>query len=196
MSKERSELHLWHDYDALLGDKTIYIGSGKVSADGESGVDELLSERVIKNLHILDKRTHDQGIFIKLNCVGGDVHHGLAIHDAIKECKNHVTITTYGTASSMGSIILQAGDTRIMTKHASLMLHPISACLSGSIYEIEKQLEAIKQDYKDMLNIYIKKIKQAKSRFSMNQLEDKMRFHWEMRGKEAIEFGLCDKVLE
>jgi ATP-dependent protease ClpP protease subunit len=106
--------------------RIIYIGSGSYTEDGEeSGVDGRLASNVIKALSVLDHLfvAEDKPITIQLNCVGGDYLHGMAIYDAICECKNHVTIKAYGNAHSMGSVIFQAGDERIISPNGRLMIH-------------------------------------------------------------------------
>lgn len=62
-------------------------------------------------------------IFIRLNSPGGSVVDGMAIFDAVSNLSNHVTITVFGEAQSMGAIILQAADLRLMSPNATLMLH-------------------------------------------------------------------------
>jgi ATP-dependent protease ClpP protease subunit len=114
------------DYDIYLPTRTIYMGSVSSDESGsEIGVNHLLAERCIKTLHILDTQapSGDKPITIIMNNMGGDVSHGMAIYDAIKDCKNHVTIKVYGSAMSMGSIILQAADRRVMSKNSRVMIH-------------------------------------------------------------------------
>jgi ATP-dependent Clp protease protease subunit len=196
MSREKSELSLWHDYDILPGDKTIYIGSQSRDETGEAGVDFKLAERVIKNLHILDKRLTDNPITIKMNNPGGDVYHGMAIYDAIKCCQNDVRIIAYGYLMSMGSVIFQAADERIMSPNARMMIHHPYTAFEGNISDINKQAEELKTLDTIVKDIYMKKIKEIKPRFTMKQLEDKMQYDWFIDPKEAISLGLCDRVLE
>ena len=84
-----------------------------------------MAERAIKALHILDSTapTGDKPITVIMNNPGGDEYHGMAIYDAIKSCKNHVTIVVFGMAMSMGSIILQAADKRVMSANSRVMIH-------------------------------------------------------------------------
>ena len=196
MSRERSELALWHEYDILPGDRTIYIGSKSSDETGESGVDYLLAEKVIKNLHILDKRMSDIPITIKMNNPGGDVYHGLAIYDAIKSCRNDVTIIAYGYVMSMGSVILQAADTRIMSPHTRMMIHHGEGITSGHMLDVQKQADEFKELNFIINDIYLSRIKEKKPRFTMKQLEDKMKFDWYLNAKEAVALGLCDAILE
>jgi ATP-dependent protease ClpP protease subunit len=104
------------------------MGSVHYLEDGESGTDHAMAETVIKALHILDNqdtssKKGEKPINIIMNNIGGDEYHGMAIFDAIENCKNHVTIRVHGHAMSMGSIILQAADERVMTKNSKIMIH-------------------------------------------------------------------------
>ena len=126
---KKDDIDHFMDNDIYLPTRTIYMGS--VSSDecsSESGVDHVMAERVTKTLHILDTydadaRKGEKPISIIMNNPGGDVIHGMGIYDTISNCKNHVTIKVVGHAMSMGSIILQAADKRIMTKNSLIMIH-------------------------------------------------------------------------
>jgi len=161
---------------------------------GESGVDYAMAERVIKNLHFLDRSEGE--ITIIMNNIGGDVYHGMAIFDAIKACENEVTIIAYGHAMSMGSVIMQAADTRIMTPNARMMLHYGYGGHNDHLKNLYKHIDELKKLDKIINQIYLEKIKEKKPRFTMKQLEEKMNFDWFLDAKESIEFGLCDKILE
>lgn len=134
---KKDDVDQFMDNDIYLPTRTIYMGSATTYEDGdESGVDHLMAERMIKCLHILDTydaeaRRGEKPIVIIMNNVGGEVLHGMAIYDAIRNCKNHVTIKVYGHAMSMGSIILQAADKRVMSKNSQVMIHYGSLSLSG-----------------------------------------------------------------
>lgn len=128
MSNKKDDIDQFMDNGIYLPTRTIYMGSSYYLEDDESGVDFDMAERVIKAIHILDNQNNDakQGnspITILMNNVGGDIYHGLAIYDAIANCKNHVTVKVYGHAMSMGSWILQAADQRIMSKNSKIMIH-------------------------------------------------------------------------
>lgn len=71
----------------------------------------------------LDLLTGDKPVTIKLHTSGGDYYAGYAMYDAIRKFPGHVTIIATGQAMSMGPIILQAADTRIVTVNTTIMLH-------------------------------------------------------------------------
>lgn len=129
MTKKLSndEIDKFFDYGLDLTNRTIYLGCAaydEEQGDG-NGVDFLMAEKFIKALHILDKQAPlgDKPITIIANNPGGSWYHGMAMFGAIKSCKNHVTIKMYGHAMSMGSIIPQAADERLIDPYARFMIH-------------------------------------------------------------------------
>jgi len=125
---KKDDIDQFMDNDIYIPTRTIYMGSVFATEDGESGTDHAMAESVIKALHILDNqddhsRKGNRPINIIMNNIGGDEYHGMAIFDAIQNCKNHITIRVHGHAMSMGSIILQAADERVMTRNSRIMIH-------------------------------------------------------------------------
>jgi ATP-dependent Clp protease, protease subunit len=62
-------------------------------------------------------------IFIELMSHGGDAMVALAFYDKIRSVKGKVTIHARGIVASAAVIILAAGDERIMSKNAWVMVH-------------------------------------------------------------------------
>jgi ATP-dependent Clp endopeptidase proteolytic subunit ClpP len=114
----------WFDLNLDVETRTIYMGSmGKDPEGAESGVDNVMSEYFIKGMHILESRSPDKEITILMNNPGGEWYHGMAIYDAIKHSTCHCAIKVYGHAMSMGSLILQAADRRILMPNSRMMIH-------------------------------------------------------------------------
>lgn len=68
----------------------------------------------------------DAPILVRLNTPGGDEVGGLAIVDFIRAANNagaRIDTLALGQASSMGSVLLQAGKTRLVSKHAVVLIH-------------------------------------------------------------------------
>jgi len=135
----RDDIMYFMDEGLYIPTRTIYIGSTSIEEGEESGVDYLMAEKAIKALHILDSSAAEQPITIILNNPGGDVVHGLAIYDAIRHCRNHVTIKVYGHAMSMGAIILQAADERLMSENSVMMLHYGTNSVDGHTKNVERR---------------------------------------------------------
>jgi len=184
------------DEDLYIPTRTMYMGSTGTDGDGsESGVDYLMAERVIKGLHILDTSAADMPITIIMNNIGGDVVHGMAIYDAVKHCRNHVTIKVYGHAMSMGSIILQAADERLMSENSVIMLHYGSNAVSGHAKDVERQVEWNKKSMEWDEKMFLAKIKQVKPKFKMEQVKELLKHDKYLNAVEALELGLIDGII-
>lgn len=198
MSKRLSkdDIDRFHDYSLYVPTRTIYMGSESVSDDlsTESGVDATMAERQIKNLHILDA-INSEPIVIIMNNPGGDVNHGLAIYDAIRACKSHITIKVFGHAMSMGSIILQAADDRIMSPNSSQMIHYGALGVEKEAKTVYKVVDEFKRIDKWMEKMYLKKIHEKQPQFSLSRLKGMLNNDTFLTAEQSIEMGLADKVL-
>lgn len=192
----RDDVDKFHDYSLYIPTRTIYMGSEHISDEdfSESGVEATMAERQIKNLHILDTINNDP-IIIIMNNPGGDVNHGLAIYDAIKTCKSHITIKVFGHAMSMGSIILQAADERIMSPMSSQMIHYGAVGIDKEAKTVYKIVDEYKRIDKWMEKMYLDKIKEKQPHFSLNRLKGMLSHDTFLTAQQSVELGLADKVL-
>jgi len=196
----RDDVDKFFDYGINIPTRTIYIGSSSYvgeKADEESGVDHDMTEKAIKAIHLLDThgRSGDKPFTIIMNNPGGDWYHGMAIYDAIKTSKNHITIKVFGHAMSMGSIILQAGDERIMAPNSSLMIHYGTDGGDGHSKNFQKWAKQGAKINKIMETILLESIREKHPRFSHAKLEEMLNFDTFFSATEAVELGLTDKVL-
>lgn len=196
MSKRlnRDDIDKFHDYGIYIPKRTVYVGS--IEADiqhGESGTDAALAEFTIKNLLILEAMSAEP-ITVIMNNFGGDETHGLAIYDAIKQCKSHVTIQVLGSAESMGSIILQAADERIMSPTSIQMLHYGEWSFSGHAKTGSKHAAQADKMNDWMEQMYLDKIKLKHPDFTLNRLKKMLDHDTFLSATEAVELGLADKV--
>lgn len=87
---------------------------------GESWWEESVSaSSFVREINALDV----DAITVRINSFGGSVPDGLAIYNAIKRHKAHVTTAVDGIAFSCASLIAMAGDTVEMAENAMLMIH-------------------------------------------------------------------------
>lgn len=155
----RDDIDKFFEFDIDLSTKTMYLGSIMTDWEGyESGVDHNMAERVIKSLHILDRTKKDQPIIIKANNPGGSWYHGMAIFDAIAACESPVHMEMFGYAMSMGSIIPQAADKRIIAPNARFMIHYGYDGGYGHSKNFEKWADEGKRVNLRMENIYLDKM--------------------------------------
>lgn len=196
MSKRvnRDDIDKFHDYSLYIPARTIYMGSESIDDSVESGVDANMAARQIKNLHILDTLS-DEPITIVMNNPGGDVNHGLAIYDAIKACRSRVIVKVFGHAMSMGSVILQAADERIMSPNASQMVHYGSLGVESHAKTVYKVTDEFKRIDKWMEKMYLEKIREKQPHFKMARLQRMLDHDTFLTAEKSVELGLADKVL-
>jgi ATP-dependent Clp endopeptidase proteolytic subunit ClpP len=194
----KESIDRFYDYDIHTETRTIYIGSVESDIEhGESGTDASMAERAIKALHILDSSAPngDKPITIIMNNPGGDWYHGMAIYDAIKTCKNHVSVVVYGYAMSMGSIIFQAADKRIMSPNSKMMIHYGYNGFDGHSRTFLKVAEESKKIDQVMEDIYLERIKQKNPKFTVSKLREMVDHDTFLTAKEALDLGLIDEIL-
>ena len=127
----------WHEYG-------VYTPARLIDLSGD--IDEESASRFIKNIRLLDHVT-DKDIKVLINTEGGDVHQGLAIIDAIRECQSKVTTHAVGNCWSMGAAILQAGDKRLVSTNATVMIH------AGKVKLPEEHPEIVEKWRKEMKRV-------------------------------------------
>lgn len=193
----RDDTDRFHDYSLHIPTRTIYMGSEHVRDEDfeEAGVEATMAERQIKNLHILDMAS-DEPITILMNNPGGDVNHGLAIFDAIKTCRSKISIKVFGNAASMGSVLLQAADERIMAPNAVQMIHYGLLGASGHAKTIYKITAENKRLDKWMEEMYLEKIKEKQPHFTLQRLKGMLEHDTFLTAQQSIELGLADKILD
>ena len=182
--------------------RTIYVGSvdptgGKNSGeeDPEPGTDFRMAERVIKAIHILDS-FNNEPITIIMNNVGGDEYHGLGIFDAIKTAKSYTTIRVFGQAMSMGSIILQAANRRLLAPNATIMVHLGDTRLVIPTREMPQYAKET-QRLNDLVDqIFLERIREKNARYSLERVKELQIVDRYLNAKESVEIGLADGVIE
>lgn len=194
----KDHVELLHDYGIHIPSRTLMLETSTNEDGGEDGVNYAMCVKFLKNMHLLEEASKEP-ITIILNTQGGDVSQGMAIYDRIRESRCHITIKVYGYAQSMGAILLQAGDVRVLKPNACIMFHlGNSEPVSGNPYEV---LESAKHDVavNDMVDkILYERIKakhdadnKAFTKAKFKDLTFKGRY---MTAEEAVELGLADSI--
>lgn len=194
----KENLDRFFDYDVDLTSRTMYLGSINADENGESGVDCSMAERAIKALHILDSLypDGDKPITVIMNNPGGDVIHGMAIYDFIKGCRNHVTIKVYGQAMSMGSIILQAADQRLLSPNSKVMIHYGTVGFDHMhAKDAERWMRASKIDDAETEQLYLARIKEKHPEYTLKKVKDLLMFDTILNAREAVDLGLADGII-
>ena len=196
---KRDEVDRFLEYGIDLKGRTIYMGSVTADANGtEAGIDAFMSEKCIKALYIMDAQDPEgtRPITILLNSPGGEVNHGLAIVDAINLCKSEVSIIGYGMIASMASWIFQSGDNRLLTKNARMLIHYGTTGMEGHSKSLMIHAKEEERTNAIMEEMYLSKIRKIKPDFSKSQLQKLLNFDSILNAEEALDLGLCDRILE
>lgn len=158
----------------------------------------IVSQTVIKAMYELDtisRRRPGAPITVVFNSPGGVVTDGFTLYDFLRELSkrgHHITTKCMGAAASMGAILMQAGDTRVMTPNSFMMVHEISGQNEGTLAEMKDTLAIVNRFQDKALNILT-----AKSNMSKRTLSNKWKkTDWYMDADEALKLGFIDAIEE
>jgi len=197
MAYNKEDVDRWFDYNYLPSKRLIYVGShtAETIADGEeSGTDCHMAEFFLKAITHLGKISQ-QPIIIHMNNLGGSWYHGMSMYDAIRASKSHVYGICWGYAMSMGSIIIQACDSRIVAPHCTFMIHDGFEALNGTCKSVEAWAKFATKLRQRMYEIYFSRMKPAKPRITLKKIEELCSHDTIFTAKEAVDHGLADWVL-
>ena len=169
-------------FSRLLFDRIIYF-SGPVNEES--------CNTVIAQLLYLSS-TDNRDINIYINSPGGSVVDGLGVIDTINFIPCDVTTTCVGMAASMGAVLLSCGakGKRLVLPHSRVMIHQVSSGMQGVSKDLEIELEQTLRCKKD---IYV--ILAENTGKPYEQIENDCDRNFWLVGKEAVDYGLADKVL-
>jgi ATP-dependent Clp endopeptidase proteolytic subunit ClpP len=124
---------------------------------------------------------------------GGSVFAGLSIYASLRELSDrghHITTVVSGWAASMGGVLLQAGDHRVMGAESLLMLHEVSALAIGKGSEIKDEAAFLDRVTRQACQIYARRSTMTEDEI-MARIE---RRDWWLWPEEALEVGFVDEV--
>lgn len=132
-------------------------------------------------------------IHLHINSPGGSVFDGLAIYNTLKNHDAKVVGIVDGMAASAASFILQAADTRQMSRSAQVMIHDAKAFAGGNAKQMRQAADLLDRVSDSIADIYALRSdgKTAEEFRSVMQAGDQ----W-YNGNEAIDEGLVDEVTD
>jgi ATP-dependent Clp endopeptidase proteolytic subunit ClpP len=159
------------------------------------GVTEDSVKPCLAELAKWSRRFPGKPITFVLNSPGGSVIAGLGLFDYINKLRadgHYVTVVVLGMAASMGGILLQAGDKRIVGKYAHVLIHEVSSGTSGNIQKMDDALNFSKTLWAQLSEILAKR-----STMTVAQVRKRaLRTDWWLTSDQAVELGFADEVLE
>lgn len=198
MAYIKEDLDRYFDYSYLPSQRLIYMGSRSTETEndeGESGTDYRMSEFFIKAITHLNSISN-KPIIVHMNNIGGDYQHAMSIYDIIRLSSSHIYGIAWSYATSMGSVILQAFDTRIITPSCVLMIHDGEDSLYGPCKSVEAWAKYNAKQRKKMYEIYFSRMKAAKPRITLKKIEELNSHDTIFTAKETVSWGLADWQME
>jgi ATP-dependent Clp protease protease subunit len=171
-------------YSRLLKDRIIFLGEE---------VNETTASLTIAQLLFLESEDPNKDIHLYINSPGGMVTAGLAIYDTMQYIKCDVSTICVGLAASMGAFLLAGGakGKRLALPNSEIMIHQPSGGAKGQATEIEIQAENILKTKKRLNEMLAANTGQPFEKVAADTERD-----YYMSAKEALEYGLVDKIIE
>ncbi|MCE7026609.1 ATP-dependent Clp protease proteolytic subunit [Jiella avicenniae] len=170
-------------YSRLLRERIIFL-------NGE--VNDTLSGLVCAQLLFLEAESPKRPIHLYINSPGGVVTAGLAMYDTMRYISSPVHTLCMGTARSMGSFLLMAGQPgeRAALPNASLHVHQPLGGFQGQASDIAIHAEEMLKVKRRMIRLYAEHC--GRTIEEVEKTLDRDRF---MSAEEALEWGLIDRIL-
>lgn len=170
-------------FSRLMYDRIIYF-TGVVN-------DETCDTAIAQLLYLSSVDERDISMYI--NSGGGSVVAGLGLVDTMNYINCDVSTTCIGMAASMGSVLLSNGakGKRFVLPHSRVMVHQVSSSQSGTLADLEIELEQTRRCKNDVYKILADNTGHTFE--EMEKLCD--RNNWFI-GQEAVDdLRIADKVL-
>jgi ATP-dependent Clp protease protease subunit len=170
-------------YSRLLKDRIIILGTA---------INDEVANTIVAQILFLESQDKTKDIKLYVNSPGGSVTAGLAIYDTMQHVSCDVSTICMGMAASMGAIILAGGakGKRLALPNAEVMIHQPLGGMEGQATDIKIHAEHILKT-REQLN----KIIQKHSGQSLKKIEEDTERDNFMSPKQAVEYGLIDKVI-
>jgi ATP-dependent Clp protease protease subunit len=182
-------------YSRLLKERIIMLNGP---------VEDHVSNVIVAQLLFLESENPSKDISLFINSPGGLVTAGLAIYDTMQFVSCDVATYVMGQAASMGSFLAQAGAAgkRFVLPESRTMIHRVSSGTPGtrgSVHVQELQFEDAKRSFEEsqrinqrLTELYVKHNTAGKT---YDDMFETMKFDTFLSAKEAVKWGLADKVL-
>ncbi len=170
-------------YSRLLRERIVFL-------NGE--VNDAVSAVVCAQLLLLEAENPQKPINLYINSPGGVVTSGFAIYDTMQFIKAPVHTLCMGTARSMGSFLLMAGEPghRTALPNASLHVHQPLGGFQGQASDILIHAEDIRSTKQRITRLYA-----AHCGRTYEEVERTLDRDHFMTPDEALAWGLIDGVL-
>jgi ATP-dependent Clp protease protease subunit len=171
-------------FSRLLNDRIVMLSEE---------VNDVTASLIVAQLLYLEAQDPDKDIQFYINSPGGVITSGLAIYDTMQYIKCDVATICIGMAASMGAFLLSAGakGKRMALPNAEIMIHQPSGGAQGQATDIQiqaRRIQAMKQKLNELLA--------ANTGKPLEQIAADTERDNFMTAREALEYGIIDKVID
>jgi ATP-dependent Clp protease protease subunit len=172
-------------YSRLLRDRVIFLGGV---------VEDEKANLIVAQMLFLNGEDPKSDIHLYINSPGGSVSAGLAVYDTMQFIRCDVNTCCIGLAASMGAVLLMGGTKgkRFALPNSSILLHQplIRGNITGPATDLQIEAE-------EMLRVQARlyRIISSHTGKPLKQIEEDCDRNYWLDGKQAVEYGVVDKIL-
>ena len=186
IEKSGREERAYDIYSRLLKDRIIFLAGG---------IDDEIANVIIAQMLFLSNEDREAEIHFYINSPGGSVSAGLAVYDTMQFLRCDMATYCIGMAASMGAVLMAGGTKgkRYLLPNARMLLHQpmIGGVLQGPATDLSIEAEEILRLRKSLYEILA-----SRTGKSIEEIEEDCDRNKWLDAREAIDYGLADKVLE
>ncbi len=169
-------------YSKLLKERIVFL-SGEITDE--------VANLIVSELLYLNSLGSDD-IYLYINSPGGSVTAGMAIYDTMNFIKADVVTICVGMCASMGAFLLSSGckGKRMSLENGEVMIHQPLGGVKGQASDIQIHADRIIKMKKKLNSILASNTSKDISVIEKDTERDNY-----MDAKEALEYGLIDKIV-
>ena len=173
-------------FSRLLSDRIVFLGEE---------VSDVSAGLIIAQMLFLEAQDPGKDIQLYINSPGGSVSAGFAIYDTMQYVKCDVSTICIGLAASFGAFLLAGGTKgkRFALPNAEIMIHQPAIHgngIQGQATDIKITSDHIQKSKKRLNTILAENTGKSIDEVAIATERDNY-----MTAKEAVDFGLIDKIL-
>lgn len=174
-------------FSRLLSDRIIFLGEE---------VSDVSASLITAQMLFLEAQDPEKDIQLYINSPGGSVTAGFAIYDTMQFIRCDVSTICIGLAASFGAFLLAGGTKgkRLALPNAEIMIHQPAIHGNG----IQGQASDIKiiSDHMIKSRQRLNHILADNTGKSIEQVAADTERDYYMSAREAVEYGLIDKIID